>query len=212
MLPLLAGLALTASANAQIWNEVGDAPQFPVPGQMTIGSGPLTTITGNLDIDTDVDMYCIVVTDPNAFGAQVVTDGGTLSDSQMFMFDSNGFGVDHNDDNVGFLSGIYSLGPAAGTVPPVALVAGAHYGLAVTSYNNDPVDAAGGLLWANSPFGDQTGPDGPAAANPIAGWTGSGNTGTYTITLVGATFCAVPAPGAAALMGIGGLLAIRRRR
>jgi hypothetical protein len=57
----------------QVWNEVGDAPQVPSPGQITTGSGPLTTINGNLSSITDVDMFCIVVTDPHAFGAAVAT-------------------------------------------------------------------------------------------------------------------------------------------
>jgi hypothetical protein len=126
------------------------------------------------------------------------------------MFDATGAGVNHNDDNIGVLSGIYTLGPANGTPPPVPLIAGAHYGLAISGYNIDPLNAAGALMWLNSPFADQTAPDG--AGGILTSWTGTGNSGTYSITLVGATFCEVPAPGAAALLGIGGLLAIRRRR
>lgn len=49
---------------------------------------------------------------------------------------------------------------------------------------------------------------------PDFGWddTGSNGTSPYTIFLDGASYCEVPAPGAAALLGLGGLLVTRRRR
>jgi hypothetical protein len=45
------------------------------------------------------------------------------------------------------------------------------------------------LLWNNSPFGEVRCPDGPGAANPIAGWTGTTTAGgRYVISLQGAYF------------------------
>lgn len=206
---VVGALAFAAVASADIWTEVDDAPDSPSPGQPTLGVGPLTDIFGTLGsgiVVADVDMYCVRVTDPTAFGA--IVDSADF-DSQLFMFDIGGFGVNHNDDNVGLLSGLYSLGPAAGTPAPIPLVAGAMYGLAISSYDVDPVDAAGGFMWADSPFGDQTAPE--LSPGPLGGWSGDGGEGAYHIRLVGATFCDVPEPASLSLLALGGLMLIRRR-
>ena len=154
---LAVGLAAAGSAQGQLWAEVGDAPEVPVPGQITFGLGPLTTIVGALATGLDADMYCIVVTDPVAFSAKVTA--GTLFDSQLFMFELSGFGVNHNDDAPGlaspFYSWIYAGGPAPGVPPPLPLVPGAAYGLAISGYNRDPVNPAGAFIWLNFPYGDQ---------------------------------------------------------
>lgn len=202
-------LAVAAAASADIWTEVGDAPDAPSPGQMTVGVGPLTDIFGTLGdgiVVPDVDMYCVRITSASTFGA--IVDAADF-DSQLFMFDIDGMGVNHNDDNVGLLSGVYSLGPADGTPAPLALVDGAVYGLAISSYNVDPVDGAGGFMWSNSPFGDQTAPD--LSAGPLGGWSGDGEGGDYHIRLIGATFCEVPEPASLSLLALGGLMLIRRR-
>jgi hypothetical protein len=66
---------------------------------------------------------------------------------------------------------------------------GGIYLLAISRYNRDAVDANGNLLWNNSPFGEVRCPDGPGAANPIAGWTGTTSAGgRYVISLQGAYF------------------------
>src|SRR5262245_20791710 len=129
------GVVAVACAGAQAqWVEVGDAPDLPVPGQITVGVGPLSTISGALAAgDLDVDMYCITVVDPVAFSAKVAAAG--FGDSQLFMFELSGLGVNHNDDSPGlgspFWSWLYAGGPPAGGPPPLPLIAGAHYGLAI---------------------------------------------------------------------------------
>lgn len=200
-----------AGAQAQVWNEVGDAPEVPAPGQITSGSGPLTTINGLLTPDgagtsNDADMYCIHITDPVAFSA--IVTGGTIYDSQLFLFNAGGFGVTHNDDNgggpIGFWSGIGAGGPGPDPVLSVG-----DYGLAIAGYDRDPM-SAGGSIWADSPNGDERAPDGPGAGGSVISWDGLGDYGTYTITLTGATFC-VPEPTSLALLALGGLALIRRR-
>lgn len=208
-LGIVGAIAMTAVASADIWTEVGDAPDSPSPGQMTVGVGPLTDIFGTLGdgiVVPDVDMYCVRITSASTFGA--IVDSADF-DSQMFMFDVSGMGVNHNDDNVGLFSGLYSLGPGAGTPAPIPLVDGAVYGLAISSYNVDPVDPAGGFMWSNSPFGDQTAPD--LSPGPLSGWSGDGTGGDYHIRLIGATFCEVPEPASLSLLALGGLIFIRRR-
>ncbi len=201
LIAIMALAALSGSALAGDWNEVGDAGGLP-PGQHTVGAGSLDRILGTLDANAQdfEDMYCIRIVNPLAFSASTV--GGASFDTQLFLFDANGLGVSHNDDAGGLqsrITGQFVLAPGI-------------YHLAVSGYNRDPLDAAGGLIWNNSPFSTERAPDGPAAANPIAGWGGSGGTGAYTITLTGAEFCQVPAPGAMAILGLGGLAAARRRR
>lgn len=62
------------------------------------------------------------------------------------------------------------------------------YYLAVTRYNRDPVDSGGALLWENQPFAVERAPDGPGAANPVFGWTGTIVAAPYTVALTGACF------------------------
>ena len=200
-----------ASAQAQVWNEVGDAPEVPAPGQITSGVGPLTTINGLLTPDgagtsSDADMFCIHVTDPVAFSARIT--GGTIYDSQLFLFSAGGFGVTHNDDDgegpIGFWSWIGAGGPGPDPVIPAG-----EYGLAIAGYDRDPASVTGDI-WLDTPGGAERTPDGPGAANPVISWSGLGDYGTYTITLTGATFC-VPEPTSIALLALGGLALIRRR-
>ena len=202
LMGIAAGLAIVASAQAQVWTEVGDAPDLT--GQPTIGTGPLTGIVGGLSASGDVDMYCITVTDPVTFGAVVATAG---FDSQIWMFDLGGMGMNHNDDNVGLFSGIYVGGPAAGTPAPIPVVAGGIYGLAISAYDNDAL-AGGGPMWTDTPFGDQTSPE--LIPGPLAAWTGGGGSGTYDIRLTGASYW-VPEPASLSLLALGGLLLARRR-
>lgn len=204
LIAIMALAALSGSALADDWREVGDAGALP-PGQVTLGPGALTSITGKLegqngDVTDFEDMYCIRIVNPTGFRATTV--GGANWDTQLWLFNAGGLGVAFNDDSSGVQSTLTGqFVPAAGI-----------YHIAITGYNRDAVDASGALLWNNQPFGIERAADGPGAANPIAGWTGSGATGDYVISLEGAEFCRVPAPGAMAFLGLGGLVAARRRR
>lgn len=212
----LAGtVALSGAAFGQTWNEIPDAGGL-APGQATVGVGILAHIVGELTgagfvVEDYEDAYCIQITDPANFLASTsAANGGAASfDTQLFLFDMNGVGIVHNDDtapgNVGLQSTITSLFTA--NLQP------GMYMLAISGYNNDPLNAAGSAIWANSPFGAERTPDGPGAPGPVAGWSSTtGAIGTYDIILRGASFCEVPTPGALALLGMGGLLVGRRRR
>lgn len=200
-LSVLVVAALSSAANAADWREVGDAGPLP-PGQVTVGPGSLDRIVGKLDGGNDMeDMFCIRITNPQAFSATTI--GGADYDTQLFLFNATGFGVTFNDD---------SAGGFRSTLTSQFVTAPGIYHIAITGYNRDAVDAGGALIWNNTPFSVERAPDGPGAANAIAGWTGTGSTGDYVITLTGAEFCQVPAPGAMALLGLGGLVAARRRR
>ncbi len=164
------------------WNEQyhggGDAGDLPATAQIVTlpdqqpCQDPVTRIRGD-NGDSDVDMYIICITDPNAFVASTV--GGATWDTQLWLFRCDGTGVVANDDTSGLQSRIdNSLGciTEAGT-----------YLLAISRFNRDAVDANGALLWSS---GELSCADNP---NPIAGWTGSTTAGgSYLITLEGAYF------------------------
>jgi hypothetical protein len=199
MLAVVAGLAFAATAQAQVWTEVGDAMDL-TPGQITVGSGPLTQIDGGLTAN-DVDLFCIFITDPANFSATTI--GGATFDTQLWLFRPNGLGVTANDDAGG---GVQSRITGQFVTSPGV------YALGISRFNRDAVDAGGQLIWNSTPFGTERAPDGPGAANPLAGWLGAtAGPVPYSIFITGATFW-VPAPGSVALLGLAGLAASRRRR
>lgn len=187
------------------WNEVGDAPAL-LPGQAVTGppKGDLEFIHGSFLGAGDVDLYQIFIHRPALFNASTVDF--TTADTQLFLFDLNGNGVTHNDDNVMPGIGLQSR------ITGLFVTAPGIYYLAITQYNNDPLNPANALIWNNTPFRSERRPDGPGAPGPLDSWTTSGIGGafSYTIELSGVLF--IPAPGAMALLGLGGLFAMRRRR
>jgi hypothetical protein len=180
---------------ADRWNEQrnggGDAGDLPSNAQavyrpdQTPCQSPVTRISGVRANTTDADMYVICITNPASFSASTIGLAGF--DTQLWLFRCDGRGIVHNDNwadelqsridnSTGCLNGLQ-----AGT-----------YLLAVTGYDQNPVDSGGKLLWDNNPLGEGEirCPDGLGASNPIAGWTGSGGSGNYGIALTGAYFVA----------------------
>ena len=162
-------------------NGGGDAGDLPSSAQNVYSSTatPCETrvnpITGDNAAD-DVDMFVICITDPSSFVASTI--GGATWDTQLWLFRCDGTGVVHNDDTSGLQSRIDNT-PGCITEPGT-------YILAISRFNRDAVDVNGNLLWSG---GTLACANGPGAANPIAGWTGSTAAGgAYTITLRGAYF------------------------
>jgi hypothetical protein len=206
----LGALLTTSTAAANVWNEVGDAGDLLATAQQTLGLGALTEINGTIDTSQDKDMYEIEISGPAVFSATVIA-GGSLTDTQLFLFDAAGQGVYGNDDDVGPLSKL----PAGDASGPS--VAGIYY-LAISGPDNDPT--AGALeVFTDNVLGVQT----PVVAAPVDGWTNTFSVfgGTYTIELTGAKFSnatGVPALGTwgqallAAGLGTAALLLLLRRR
>jgi len=182
LLILCAAVILAAvPAAAQTWTEAGDAGDLPATAQIPVGAGTLSQIDGTLLTGGDADMYCVHIPNPGVFVA--TTCGGTTVDTQLWLFDPTGLGVTHDDDDPGgcglqsSVTGAFVPGPG-------------NYLLAVSQYNWDPLDAAGALIWANSPFNVERAPDGPGAPGPVTGWGTSGfASGPYSIIITGALFC-----------------------
>ena len=186
-------LSITAEAGTPFdgWDETanggGDAGDLPATAQLvtlpdqTPCQSPVTRIRGDNDAD-DVDMYVICITDPENFVASTV--GTTSWDTQLWLFRCDGTGVVHNDDAVGTTVTQSRIDNSTNCIQQ-----GGIYLLAISRYNRDAVDATGNRLWNDSPFRSLRCADGPGAANPIAGWTGTTSAGgRYVISLQGAYF------------------------
>jgi len=161
----------------------GDAGDLPGSNQSPTGDGAFESIAGSLDA-SDVDMFLIDICDVANFSA--TTYGGTTVDTQLWIFGLDGIGVAVNDDVPDGFPGDATL---QSRVSGQFVAGPGQYLLAISRYNRDAVDASNALLFINTPFNTERGADGPGAANPIAGWTGSTTGGaTYRINLTGACF------------------------
>ena len=183
MVALAALLVVVPSAHAQVWTESADAGSLPATADHTVGTGSLLLINGTLLSNTDVDMYCIRVTNPATFSAFLTCL--TLSEDDVWLFDATGLGLARDRGCQGSQTRVGS---------PFVSVTGIYY-LAVSG-NDASAQNAGSNLWqVGVPVTGQAAPNGPAAALPVTGWTGgTANPVSYSIQLVGASFCdsAVP--------------------
>lgn len=211
-LAFAAGLALASGAMAQSWPEAGDAGPMPLAAQPVLGSGPLTSITGSVAATADADMFVIYIDTPAVFGATTAVAPGTMTDTTLYLFNLDGSGIAKNDD----ISGANYLSSLVAGDPKFTGLAPGLYILAISGYAyspawNFPAVALTDLVFDVTTFTGVLGPQ--AGAGPVAGWSdvGAYDSGTYNITLTGASF--VPAPaGSLALIGAGILVAVRRRR
>lgn len=202
---LVGGALLTVCSvsYAQVWAEVGNAPEL-LPGQQTVGAGALTTITGTIDT-ANADLFAINITNFAAFSASTNNGLGSLGDTQLFLLDSAGMGVTHDDDD-----------PIGGTlrskITSVFLTGNGLYYLGISNWDRDPT-SLGSEIWLDTPFNAERAPDGPGAGGAMDAWSGaSTGIGTYQIDLTGAEFAAVPEPASMIALGLGAAALIRRRR
>ena len=212
----LSGSATAGEVTGSLISEVGDALDGLNFGdyQETIGSGPLTAISGSLGngdgtwdpSDDHVDAFKITVTDVGAFFASTVaadggayTSDGNLDDPTMYLFDMLGNVVMSNDDKPGVFGGAYlsdpSTFPGDLTNNPAGVEAGTEYVLAITYSTNDAVDFNGDKVvdfLTGGAFKDLHGVAPGAATDFPNNWRNPGdfgnNTMSYTIALGGVTF------------------------
>ncbi len=156
--------------------ENGDAGELPATAQDLGAETALGSIAGNIENETDRDVYRLCASGGGSFSASTVS--GTSIDTQLFLLDDGGRGVYANDDAPGVVG--QSELPAGDPLTPAA--AGVYY-LAISRYNQDPLTADGVRLFADVVF--TTGPASSDPAAVIAGWSAgrTGAAGAYTIAL-----------------------------
>ncbi len=181
---------LTTGALAQTWDETADggadAGGLIGSAQTVYGNGPLTTITGFMDGGGEEDGYIIEITDPASFSATTInalTEASSVTDTQLWLFDESGAGVQFIDDD-----------PNSGTFLSNMLndfvVSPGCYMLVVSGFTNDAENSDGDEIWLDTPFNVLRQPDGAGAGNPVVTqWDmNSGQGGEYQIDLTGCSF------------------------
>lgn len=217
---LIAGSLLSASvANAQVWAEINsggvngatDAGGMLANANVTVGMGPLTTITGQLVTTGDADLFAINITDPANFLATV--PGGGAGDTNLTLFSSTGVALAFNNNDP-------VLGGTGSRITNAFVGGAGLYYLAVT--RNDSfggffgiaVDSMFNPIFASSPNNVELAPI--TAGTVLFDWPASGGfqlfNYSYTVTLAGAEYAQVPAPLSSLILGLGGIVAMRRRR
>ena len=180
-------LVLATAGPAQAWNEIGDAGSLVATSQITVGTGSLTQINGNLASPTDVDLYCVRLSSVAPAGLPIVSlQCVVIQGPNVWLFNAAGHGV--------FSNSTCSAGNKTILAPSVSLPVGTYY-VAVSYTGIDPQSAAG-AIWLSAPP-TQRAPDGPGAAGPLTGWAGVPNVqpiNPYQVNLSFMTHCDAPTP------------------
>lgn len=186
-------LILALAPGAFAANEVGDAGDLRVTAN-DMGDTAVTRINGSFTGATDSDLYRICLSNGSSFSASTI--GGTLPaslDTQLFLFDAQGYGVYANDDWTGANHG--SMLPANHRFSPST---GGVYYLAVSQFNRDPQSSLGEIFpdtYSLSQYPDGVvDASGFGSAETLSSWDGQarGTFGTYRVNLTGTAVCAPP--------------------
>lgn len=212
-----AALSLTVHAapfctvSSTIWCEktAGDAGSLPATSEPTMGTGTLTDIIGQIaDGTTGADMFSIFIPDPSVFSADFTPRSNAnisgLTDAALYLFDSNGNGIEAADDGSAPLAafagsaGFYYIAIAPdGSVPQYR-----HKG------NSFPIFADFTPGADSFPVADAS-----SVANFSKTGCGADCQGGYDISLQGAEFSNLPEPASMLLTGLAlAAVGVARRR
>ena len=182
----------------------------------------LTAITGSLPLINGTsggNLFEIYISQPTQFSASTtnLSGGENAFDTQLFLFDSSGLGIEANDDdpNTGQEQSLLPSGSSY-----LANASAGDYYLLIEGSSRYPADSSGQLIFPNFTDGETqsdalVGPTGPGGDSPLAAFTGNSNQGgNYSIALTGAEFIAVPEPSAMLLLALATapMLFLRARR
>ena len=191
-LAVLLGVSFVNLSQAAVITESSDVGQS-LQDAFILPAGT-TTISGSLA--EDVDLF--------GFGwggglFDVTTNGSSITDTQLFLFDAIGRGVWFNDD-------ITSSTNMMSRIIDSDLKAGFYY-LAVAPYNNDPQDALNQFIFPDTWSGMHS----ALQTSSLDHWSGGGYTGNYLLTFNTPT-SSIPNIGTLLLMLSGLFFMVRRRR
>ena len=198
-------LLAVQGAHAIPYSEVGDSGDSIATSQAA-GSAIAGGIIGGLGGTGDVDMYSFTW---NGGGLYIDTFQPFLYDTQLFLFDAAGAGVLGNDDHGSACPGAAGSGLQSCLDLSGGLAAGTYY-VAISAFNNDPVDGAATPMMSCSGFTTQC----LSAGGILTSWTGpSGTQGGNNYAINFTPTNPVPEPNVLILLGIGlaGLGFARRR-
>lgn len=168
---ILMGLALSAGAAAQTFNESGDAGQTLATAQ-AVPPGT-TTIKGNLQTEGDVDLYRFTLSASGSITIRGYGDEASetcrIIDANLILFNSAGLPLWGNDDG-------YDATICLGSEIVLNLPAGTYY-LAFGDNNIEAMNSSNVEICSNDD-GDCS-----AGTTPLSYFESSGDdTGPYTIT------------------------------
>ena len=207
-----------ASAIGPDWIEVGDAgsdfrtAQYPLrpQGATFLGSiaGSLASGVGEPDYE---DLYFFRITDADAF---TITTASATFNPVLYVFN-----LTVNNEVLGLLANdneteetlLPRLVAASTDGTGVQITQPGDYLLAVTGAGRFPISRTGAMFDIVSPT-EISGPDGVGGLNPLAGWAGEGETGTYRFVFTASDYPIVPSPGVVGILGFASLATLRRRR
>lgn len=191
------GLALAVlPVTAATFTEQGDAGSIPDFAQ-AVGAG-IDEIWGSLSGDQDLFSFRW---DGGIFSA--TTDWPqTNFDTQLFLFDADGFGIVGNDDNAS--NGGIANTPFPSTITPFTLAAGDYF-LGISAYNSEPTSSGGTIFSPTGwPYSAQVTPTGPGGDEPLSGWTNNYyRSGDYRIVLSEETVAVPESRSSVPLLGLG---------
>ena len=198
--------SISAAERGPQYEEDDDAGSLPSNAKKLVGSGQVQSITGSLTGSSRgegdyQDMYEVYIAVPQEFVLRVtqVTQG---FDTQLFLFDADGFGLLANNSSStnegGSINAVLTNSSTDGT--DVVVNKPGRYFIAISGFPSRPGNQSGPIFDFNpeDPF-EVSGPDGKGGQNPISGWFPDGDTGSYVIALTGVDFLA-PSPGACCLV------------
>jgi hypothetical protein len=187
----------------------------------------VTEITGTITDPNGVDMFKINITDFADFSAMTIGSAFGIPDTDLFLFDASGLGVEANDDaggnGIGFsLSCLPSAGVSNPCLSPLPAGVGPTsdgiYFLAIGQSANFPL-STDGEIFTTLLSTDVVGPDLTMGGNsPVIGWDDGSFASPDTdltgfdILLTGTAPVSAPEPATWALIGMGFLAVFLRRK